>query len=198
MLVCGLSSVEFKNSLVTGISPVRKGETNNPMKLQFFVACQEKFHADLARSCWGLKITPGSEDQDGGDKKSIPACISALPNNFAYDLIHIDKTSPRLTKFARQFPFKGHVGTAIVDYEYQFVGDPWLKMGPTYNTGNDWLTGTQLGLPTDVSYTTSNQSNYESYQRKPGLIVTSLACLLMHKQHAAVSRSQRLMLFFPQ
>ncbi|KAL3184305.1 hypothetical protein MRX96_032106 [Rhipicephalus microplus] len=120
---------------------------------------QEKDHADLAKSYWGLKITPGNEEQNGDDEKSIPACMGVSRHNFAYDFIHIDKASPCLTKFVNQFPFKG-VGTPIVNYEYQFGGDAWLKMGPTYNAGNELLTRTHLGLPTDVvSYTTSNLSN---------------------------------------
>ncbi|KAL3179921.1 hypothetical protein MRX96_009118 [Rhipicephalus microplus] len=46
-------------------------------------------------------------------------------------------------------------------------------MGPTYNAGNELLTRTHVGLPTDVvSYTTSNLSNYESYEQKPDLNVT--------------------------
>ncbi|KAL3189789.1 hypothetical protein MRX96_020817 [Rhipicephalus microplus] len=57
--------------------------------------------------------------------------------NFAYDFIHIDKASSRLTKFVNQFPFQGHAC-----------------------------------LPDVVSYTTSNLSNYESYERKPDLNVT--------------------------
>ncbi|KAL1445107.1 hypothetical protein MTO96_045197 [Rhipicephalus appendiculatus] len=94
-------------------------------------------------------------------------------HNFAYDFIHIEKASPRLTKFVNQFPFNGHVGTPIINYEYQFGTVAWLKMGPTYNAGNELLTRTQLGLPTDVaSYTTSNMSNYESYEQKPDPNVT--------------------------
>ncbi|KAL3247425.1 hypothetical protein MRX96_057082 [Rhipicephalus microplus] len=135
MLVYGLSSVGLNHPLDTGMCRVKKGETNNPMKPQSYTPFQEKDHADLAKSYWGLKITPANEKQNGDDEKSIPACTGVPRHNFAYDFIHIDKASPRLTKFVNQFPFKGHVGTPIVNYEYQFGGDAWLKMGPTYNAG---------------------------------------------------------------
>ncbi|KAL1415819.1 hypothetical protein MTO96_028762 [Rhipicephalus appendiculatus] len=173
MLVYGLSSVGLNHSMDTGMCRVKKGETNNPMKPQSYTPFQEKDHSDLAKSYWGLKITPGTEGQDGDDEKTIPACMGVPRHNFAYDFIHIEKASPRLTKFVNQFPFKGHVGTPIINYEYQFGTDAWLKMGPTYNAGNELLTRTQLGLPTDVaSYTTSNMSNYESYEQKPDPNVT--------------------------
>lgn len=173
MLVYGLSSVGLNHYLDTGMCRVKKGETNNPMKPQSYLPFQEKDHSDLAKSYWGLKITPGNEDHDGDDEKSIPACMGVPRHNFAYDFIHIDKASPRLTKFVNQFPFKGHVGTPIVNYEYQFGSDAWLKMGPTYNAGNELLTRTHLGLPADVvSYTTSNMSNYESYEQKPDTNIT--------------------------
>ncbi|KAH8021381.1 hypothetical protein HPB51_015561 [Rhipicephalus microplus] len=120
MLVYGLSSVGLNHSLDTGMCHVKKGETNNPMKPQSHTAFQEKDHADLAKSYWGLKITPGNEEQNGDDEKSIPACMGVPRHNFAYDFIHIDKDSPCLTKFVNQFPLKGHVGTPIVNYEYQF------------------------------------------------------------------------------
>ncbi|KAL3171803.1 hypothetical protein MRX96_001445 [Rhipicephalus microplus] len=113
-------------------------------ELESYTPFQEKDHADLAKSYWGLKITPGNEEQNGDDERSIPACMGVPRHNFAYDFIHIDKVSPRLTKFVNQFPFKGHVGTPIVNYEYQFGGDTWLKMGPTYNAGNELLTRTHL------------------------------------------------------
>ncbi|KAL3174963.1 hypothetical protein MRX96_010986 [Rhipicephalus microplus] len=116
-----------------------------------------------------LKLTPGNEEQNGDNEKSIPACMRVPRHNFAYNLIHIDKASPRLTKFVNQFPFKGHVGTPIINYEYQFGGDAWLKMDPIYNAGNELLTRTHLGLPTDfVFYTTSNLSNNESYEQNAG------------------------------
>ncbi|XP_049276356.1 uncharacterized protein LOC119375396 [Rhipicephalus sanguineus] len=173
MLVYGLSSVGLNHYLDTGMCRVKKGETNNPMKPQSYLPFQEKDHSDLAKSYWGLKITPGNEDDDGDDEKSIPACMGVPRHNFAYDFIHIHKASPRLTKFVNQFPFKGHVGTPIVNYEYQFGSDAWLKMGPTYNAGNELLTRTHLGLPADVvSYTTSNMSNYESYEQKPDTNIT--------------------------
>ncbi|KAL3211370.1 hypothetical protein MRX96_008464 [Rhipicephalus microplus] len=156
-----------------GVCRVKEGDTNNPMKPQSYTSLQEKDHANVAKSYWGLKFTPGNEEQNGDEEKSIPECTGVLQHNFAYDFIHIDKASSRLTKFVNQFLFKSHVGTPIVNYEYQFGGDAWLKMGPTYNAGNELLTRTQLGLPTDVvSYTTSNLSNYESYEQKPDLNVT--------------------------
>ncbi|KAL3251507.1 hypothetical protein MRX96_055098 [Rhipicephalus microplus] len=135
MLVYGLSSVGLNHFLDTGMCRVKKDETNNPMKPQSYTPFQEKDHADLAKSYWGLKITPVNEERNGDDKKSIPACMGVPRHNFAYDFMHIDKASPRLTKFVNQFPFKGHVGTPIVNFEYQFGGDAWLKMGPTYNAG---------------------------------------------------------------
>ncbi|KAL3173910.1 hypothetical protein MRX96_001130 [Rhipicephalus microplus] len=64
-------------------------------------------------------------------------------------------------------------GHTLVNYEYQFGGDAVLKMGPTYNAGNELLTRTHPGRPIDVvSYTTSNLSNYESYEQKRDLNVT--------------------------
>ncbi|KAH8025851.1 hypothetical protein HPB51_012883 [Rhipicephalus microplus] len=173
MLVYGLSFVGLNHSLDTGMCRVKKGETNNPMKPQSYTPFQEKDHADLAKSYWGPKMTPGKVEQNGYDEKSIPACMGVSRHNFAYDFIHIDKASLCLTKFVNQFAFKGHMGTPIVNNEYYFGGDAWLKMGPTYNAGNELPTRTQLGLPTDVvSYTTSNLSNYESYEQKPDLNVT--------------------------
>ncbi|KAH8038297.1 hypothetical protein HPB51_000602 [Rhipicephalus microplus] len=173
MLTYGLSSVGLNHSLDTGMCRVKKDETNNPTKPQSYTPFQKKDHADLAKSYWGLKITPGNEERNGNDKKSIPACMGVPRHNFAYDFMHIDKASPRLTKFVNQFLFKGHVRTPIVNFEYQFGGDAWLKMGPTYNAGNELLTRTHLGLPSDVvSYTTRNLSNYESYEQKPYLNVT--------------------------
>ncbi|XP_049275479.1 uncharacterized protein LOC125759981 [Rhipicephalus sanguineus] len=148
MLVYGLSSVGLNHYLDTGMCRVKKGETNNPMKPQSYLPFQEKDHSDLAKSYWGLKITPGNEDHDGDDEKSIPACMGVPRHNFAYDFIHIDKASPRLTKFVNQFPFKGHVGKPIVNYEYQFGSDAWLKMGPTYNVGNELLVHTLACLLT--------------------------------------------------
>ncbi|KAL1472046.1 hypothetical protein MTO96_023194 [Rhipicephalus appendiculatus] len=131
--VYGLSSVGLNHSIDTGICRVKKGETNNPMKQQSYTAFQLKDHSDMAKSYWGLKITPGNEDKDGDDEKSIPSCRGVPRHNFAYDIIHIEKASPSLTKFVNQFPFKGHVGTPIINYEYQFGTDAWLKTGPTYN-----------------------------------------------------------------
>ncbi|KAL1458828.1 hypothetical protein MTO96_043432 [Rhipicephalus appendiculatus] len=118
MLVYGLSSLGLNHSMDTGMCRVKKGETNNPMKPQSYTPFQEKDHSDLAKSYWGLKITPANEGQDGDDEKSIPACMGVPRHNFAYDFIHIEKASPRLTKFVNQFPFEGHVGTPINNYEY--------------------------------------------------------------------------------
>ncbi|KAL3175790.1 hypothetical protein MRX96_000976 [Rhipicephalus microplus] len=115
MLVYGLSSIGLNHSLDTNMCHVKKGETNNPMKPQSYTPFQEKDHADLAKSYWGLKITPGNEEQDGIDENSLHACMSVLRHNFAYDFIHSDKASPRLSKFVNQFPFKGHVDTTIVN-----------------------------------------------------------------------------------
>ncbi|KAH8032916.1 hypothetical protein HPB51_003700 [Rhipicephalus microplus] len=95
----------------TGMCRVKKGETNNPMKPQSHTPFQEKDHAALAKSYWGLKLTPGNEEQIGDDEKSIPACMGVPRHNFACDFIHIYKASHCLTKFVSQFSFKGHVGT---------------------------------------------------------------------------------------
>ncbi|KAL3258209.1 hypothetical protein MRX96_016716 [Rhipicephalus microplus] len=169
----GLSSVGLNHSLDTGVCCVMKGETNNPMKPQSYTSFQEKDQSDLAKSYWGLKITPGKEERNGDDEKSIPACIGVPRPNIAYDFIHIDKVSHRLTNFVNHFSFKGHMGTPIVNVDYQFGCDAWLNMGSAYNTENELLTRTQLGLPTEVlSYTTSNLSSYESYEQKLDLNVT--------------------------
>ncbi|KAH8029072.1 hypothetical protein HPB51_022537 [Rhipicephalus microplus] len=169
----GLSSVGLNHSLDTGMCCVMKGETNNPMKPQSYTSFQEKDQSDLAKSYWGLKITPGKEERNGDDETSIPACIGVPRPNIAYDFIHIDKVSHRLTNFVNHFSFKGHMGTPIVNVDYQFGCDAWLNMGSAYNTENELLTRTQLGLPTEVlSYTTSNLSSYESYVQKLDLNVT--------------------------
>ncbi|KAH8032427.1 hypothetical protein HPB51_025183 [Rhipicephalus microplus] len=69
--VNGLSSVGLNHSLDTDMWRVKKGETNNSMKPQSYTSFQEKDHTDLTKSYCGLKITPGNEDQDGNDEKSI-------------------------------------------------------------------------------------------------------------------------------
>ncbi|KAL1436340.1 hypothetical protein MTO96_049773 [Rhipicephalus appendiculatus] len=95
----------------TGMCRVKKGETNNPVKPQSYTPFQEKDHSDLAKSYWALKLTPANKGQDGDDEKSIPACMGVPLHNFAYDFIHIEKASPRLTKFLNQFSFqrsRGH------------------------------------------------------------------------------------------
>lgn len=54
------------------------------------------------------------------------------------------------------------MGTPIVNYHHKFK-NAWLRLGPTYESGNELLTRTSLGLPTDVAgYTTSNLSNEEA------------------------------------
>ncbi|KAH8021836.1 hypothetical protein HPB51_018542 [Rhipicephalus microplus] len=76
---------------IGGMCRVKKGETNNPMKPQSYTPFQEKDHADLAKSYWGLKITPGNEEQNGDDEKSMPACMGVPRHNFAYDLFTLTR-----------------------------------------------------------------------------------------------------------
>ncbi|KAL1462070.1 hypothetical protein MTO96_027317 [Rhipicephalus appendiculatus] len=67
----------------TGMSRVNKGKKNNPMKPQSYIPFQEKDHSDRAKRYWGLKITPGHEDLDGDDEKSVPACTGVPRQHFS-------------------------------------------------------------------------------------------------------------------
>ncbi|KAL3184900.1 hypothetical protein MRX96_030791 [Rhipicephalus microplus] len=83
MLVYSLSSVGLNHVLDTGMCCVKKGETNYPMKPQSYIPFQEKDQADLPKSYWGLKITPGNKEQGGDDEKSMLACMGVPQHNFA-------------------------------------------------------------------------------------------------------------------
>lgn len=167
MLVYGISSVGLNHNMDTGMCRITHGHTHNAMKPQTVVPFQANDHADLAKSYWGLGIMPGMETQLYDDANSAPTCMGAPRHNFAYDFIHIDGTSPRLTKFVNQYPFKGQVGTPIINYEHKF-DNAWLRMGPTYATGNEMLTHSVLGVPADVAtYKTTNLSNVEVNPQTP-------------------------------
>ncbi|XP_075742053.1 uncharacterized protein LOC142794741 [Rhipicephalus microplus] len=167
MLVYGISSIGLKHSMDTGMCRITHGTTHNAMKPQTIVPFSLDHHADLAKSYWGLEIHAITEVQEQDDKNSASASMGAPRHNFAYDFIHIDGVSPRLTKFVNQYPFKGQVGTPIINYHHKF-NNAWLRMGPTYGAGNELLTHSVLGVPSDTAvYKTTNFSNTESYTQTP-------------------------------
>ncbi|XP_037557557.1 uncharacterized protein LOC119434483 [Dermacentor silvarum] len=167
MLVYGLASVGLNHHMDTAMCRITQGTTHNAMKPASIRPFKADDHAELAKSYWGLNIAPGMETQLNDDASNIPTSMGAPRHNFAYDFIHIENASPRLTKFVNQFPFKGHVGTPIINYEHKFK-NAWLRMGHTYNAGNELLTHSSLGLPSDVvTYKTSNLSNAESNTQLP-------------------------------
>lgn len=167
MLVYGVSAIGLNHSMDTGMCRITHGTTHNAMKPQTIVPFSIEHHAELAKSYWGLEIQPMTETQEYDDKATASASMGAPRHNFAYDFVHIDGISPRLTKFVNQYPFKGQVGTPIVNYEHKF-DNAWLRMGPTYGAGNELLTHSVLGVPADAAkYTTTNFSNIESYTQTP-------------------------------
>ncbi|KAL3203900.1 hypothetical protein MRX96_053141, partial [Rhipicephalus microplus] len=167
MLVYGISSIGLNHSMDTGMCRITHGTTHNAMKPQTIVPFSLDHHADLAKSYWGLEIHAITEVQEQDDKNSASASMGAPRHNFAYDFIHIDGVSPRLTKFVNQYPFKGQVGTPIINYHHKF-NNAWLRMGPTYGAGNELLTHSVLGVPSDTAvYKTTNFSNTESYTQTP-------------------------------
>ncbi|XP_075726266.1 uncharacterized protein LOC142767912 [Rhipicephalus microplus] len=173
MLVYGISSIGLNHCMDTGMCRITHGTTHNAMKPQTIVPFSLDHHADLAKSYWGLEIHPITEVQEYDDKTGASASMGAPRHNFAYDFIHIDGISPRLTKFVNQYPFKGQVGTPIVNYHHKF-NNAWLRMGPTYGAGNELLTHSVLGVPSDVAiYKTTNFSNMPSapYAKAPGGVV---------------------------
>ncbi|XP_075741708.1 uncharacterized protein LOC142792037 [Rhipicephalus microplus] len=167
MLVYGVSSIGLNHSMDTGMCRITQGTTHNAMKPQTIVLFSIDHHAELAKSYWGLEIQPITDVQEYDDKTGASASMGAPRHNFAYDLIHIDGISPRLTKFVNQYPFKGQVGTPIVNYPHKF-NNAWLRMGPTYGAGKELLTHSVLGVPSDAAtYKTTNLSNIESYTQTP-------------------------------
>ncbi|KAL3198214.1 hypothetical protein MRX96_044489 [Rhipicephalus microplus] len=109
MLVYGISSIGLNHCMDTGMCRITHGTTHNAMKPQTIVPFSLDHHADLAKSYWGLEIHPITEVQEYDDKTGASASMGAPRHNFAYDFIHIDGISPRLTKFVNQYPFKGQV-----------------------------------------------------------------------------------------
>nr|XP_050033268.1 uncharacterized protein LOC126529840 [Dermacentor andersoni] len=167
MLVYGLASVGLNHHMDTALCRITHGAPQNSMKPQTIRPFTAQDHADLAKSYWGLNLDPAIESQLTDDTDNIPTSMGAPRHNFAYNFLHIENTSPRLTKFVNQFPFKAQVGTPILNYEHQFT-NAWLRMGPTYTAGNELLTHSQLGLPADVAtYTTSNLSHVEANPQDP-------------------------------
>lgn len=167
MLVYGVSSVGLNQNLDTGMCRITQGTTHNAMKPATVQPFSSQDHTDLCKSYWGLDINATTGAQSNDDSSSIPTCMGAPRHNFAYDFIHVENTSPRLTKFVNQYPFKGQVGTPIVNYNHKF-NNAWLRLGPSYEAGNAMLTYSQLAVPTDVSqYTTTNLSNVEGQEHNP-------------------------------
>lgn len=108
MLVYGMSSTGLNHHFDTGMCRITQGATNNAMKPQSVEPFGETDHSDLCKSYWGLPIDAVTNVQGHDDTTSIPTCMGAPRHNFAYDFIHFEKISPRLTKYVNQYPFKGH------------------------------------------------------------------------------------------
>lgn len=98
MLVYGVSSVGLNHHFDTVMCRITHGITQNAMKPQTVQPFSETAHSDLCKSFWGLDINPDTNVQGHDDRTSIPTCMCAPRHNFAYDFIHIDHISPRLTK----------------------------------------------------------------------------------------------------
>ncbi|MCZ6913612.1 MAG: hypothetical protein O7C59_03380, partial [Rickettsia endosymbiont of Ixodes persulcatus] len=57
---------------------------------------------------------------------TIPTCMGVPRHNNCYDFIHCADFTPRSNKFINTFPFKSHVGTLIINYDYTFQNG-WLR-----------------------------------------------------------------------
>lgn len=173
MLVYGVSSVGLNHHFDTGMCRITQGVAQNAMKPQTVQPFSATDHTDLSKSYWGLHVDADSNVQRHDDRTSIPTCMGAPRHNFAYDFIHFEHMSPRMTKHVNQYPFKGQVGTPIVNYHHKFK-NAWLRLGPTYESGNELLTRTSLGLSVDVAgYTTSNLSHVPENKQTPVTHTTS-------------------------
>ncbi|KAK8773595.1 hypothetical protein V5799_011872 [Amblyomma americanum] len=109
VLVYGPACVGLNVHMDTGMCRVTRAVSGNPMKATSLQLFSETDHATFAKYFWGLKITPGSKTEQGDEATDVPTSMGTPRHNFAYDFVHIKDTSPRLTKFVNQFPFKGRV-----------------------------------------------------------------------------------------
>ncbi|XP_040070191.3 uncharacterized protein LOC120843050 [Ixodes scapularis] len=169
MLVYGVSSVGLNLYLDTGMAKPGTGTTDNQMVTTEPSEFHTNDHRLLIDKYWGVSM-----DSSGTLTKSdtIPTCMGVPRHNNCYDFIHCADFAPRTNKFINTFPFKSHVGTPIINYDYTFQNG-WLRTcapmcgdSNTYIAAPSTVMGKQLSTLDSTIKDTSVQNSVIMLQRE--------------------------------
>ncbi|CAN7990141.1 unnamed protein product, partial [Ixodes hexagonus] len=140
MMVYGVSAVGLNLSLDTGMCVPGPGTADNAMYTTNPTEFKEADHRKLIEKYWGMTM---DEHLTMTKSDTIPTCMGVPRHNKCY-FIHCANFSPRTNKFVNVYPFKSHIGTPIVNYEYEFK-NAWIKTCHPY-CGNS---RTYVAAPSD-------------------------------------------------
>ncbi|KAM7288000.1 uncharacterized protein ISCGN_031689 [Ixodes scapularis] len=116
MMVYGLSAVGPNLSLGTSMCVPGPGTADSAMYTSNSTEFKDLDHRNLIEKYWGMTM---DENLIMTKSDKIPACMG-VPRHKCYDFIHSANFSPRTNKFVNLYPFKSHIGTPIINYEYEF------------------------------------------------------------------------------
>ncbi|CAN7994937.1 unnamed protein product, partial [Ixodes pacificus] len=117
MMVYGVSAVGLNLSLDTGMCVPGTGTADNALYTTNPTEFKESDHRNLIEKYWGMSM---DEHLVMTKSDKIPTCMGVPRHNKCYDFIHCANFAPRTNKFVDVYPFKSHIGTPIINYEYEF------------------------------------------------------------------------------